>query len=226
MARRNLFFFCSTLGLLSVLLSFPLFAQNPYLQPDRTWIRLKGTVGNAEETHFTLKYGRGEITVEMDDWDWYPEGRKLLPGSTVTVYGRVDASLYDLDTLEASAVYVEDLNTFFYANAVDEESLRPLTGPGEVSRLGMTGTVTGIEGRTFTLDTGARRFTVSTEEMSLNPLDDEGYQRIRKGDRVTVSGELKLNSFQDRTLMADSVVSRVRDMGKVAAEAKKAEGGE
>lgn len=39
-----------------------------------------------------------------------------------------------------------------------------------------------------TLDTGSRMVTVDTVDMSYNPLDNEGFQKIKKGDRVSVSG--------------------------------------
>lgn len=60
------------------------------------------------------------ITVEMDDWDWYAEGAALSEGDRVTVYGFIDDDFYELRSIEASSVYVDDFNTFFYASGLDE----------------------------------------------------------------------------------------------------------
>ena len=40
----------------------------------------------------------------------------------MTVYGRVDDDLYETTTIEASSIYDQDLGTYFYASAADEES--------------------------------------------------------------------------------------------------------
>jgi hypothetical protein len=57
----------------------------------------------------------------MDDWDWYAEGKNLIDGDKVTVYGRIDDDFFETTSIEASSVYVESLGSYFYASAADEE---------------------------------------------------------------------------------------------------------
>ena len=42
--------------------------------------------------------------------------------------------------------------------------------------------------------------------MAYNPLDDKGYTKIRKGDRVSVTGEMDFDLFEGCELMARSVI--------------------
>ena len=96
-------------------------AQNPVEQPDDTWISLTGVVTSTTDDSFKLDYGNGMITVEMDDWDNFGDAWPLIGGDEVTVYGEVDQNLFAKTTIEAGSVYVDDLNTFFYASAADAE---------------------------------------------------------------------------------------------------------
>lgn len=188
--------------------------DDPYLQPNNSWISLSGTVVDAGASTFELDYGTGIVTVEMDDWDWYGEAYPILEGDKVTVYGYVDDDLYETTTIEAGSVYVRDLNTYFYANDADEEDAF-LSSVSYVDRgIELRGTVTGISGREFTVDTGSRKMQVDTSEMIYNPLDDKGYQKIKVGDYVLVSGELDTGFFEDTEIMADSIITLVKDKTK------------
>ena len=105
------------------LLALPAQAADPYTQPDDSWISVTGTVADTHDESFELDYGEGLITVEFDDWDWYNENAAILDGDRVTVYGAVDDDLYETRTIEAASVYVEGLNTYYYASATDEEDV-------------------------------------------------------------------------------------------------------
>jgi len=181
---------------------------NPKLMPDDSWISISGTAVEAEPNGFVLDYGDGTIWVEMDDWDWYGDGYGILDGDKVTVYGEVDDDLYQQDTIEASSVYVESINSYFYANPADEEdALYTVTHPVVVSQVTLRGTVTSVSGREFTIDTGLQEMTVETIYMSYNPLDDKGYQQIDVGDRVSVSGDIDDTFFGEQELEADSIIT-------------------
>lgn len=202
-----------TSGLLAVG-STQVLAADPYEKPNASWISLTGTVASAGDAAFTLDYGEGLITVEMDDWDWYDEGRYLIEGDRVTVHGRIDADFYQLRTVEASSVYLHNLNTTFYANALDEEDARDLyysslyvvpTVDGRDIQL--TGTVKAVNGREFKLDTGTTEIQVNTNTMAYNPMDDEGFQHIEKGDLVTVSGDIDIDLFERNEILADAIVT-------------------
>ena len=57
------------------------------LPPDEARVTLTGVVTDAGPGGFFLDYGAGMIFVEMDDFDFYPEGRNLLEGDHVIVQG-------------------------------------------------------------------------------------------------------------------------------------------
>ncbi|MBD3343980.1 MAG: hypothetical protein GF401_02840 [Chitinivibrionales bacterium] len=183
-------------------------AKSPYTKPNNSWISLEGTIVATTDNTFDLDYGQGIVTVEMDDWDWYEEGKALIVGDDVTVYGRVDDDLYETTSIEAQTVYVDDLNTFFYASAADEEDadiyIAPIYSDYDLQ---LTGKVTSVSGREFTIDVGKRKVTVDTDNMPYNPLDDAGYQQIEKNDWVTVSGDIEYDLFNNRELEAESIVT-------------------
>lgn len=191
--------------------------------PDESWITVNGTVASAGPNSFKLDYGEGLITVEMDDWGWYEEGHLLIEGDQVTVQGRVDDGLFEKRTIEAGSVYVEDLNSYFYANTADEEGdavlttvvvATPVDGDNWVT---LTGVVKDVSGREFELDTGYGEVTVDTSAMRYNPLDDEGFQRLDRGQAVAVRGLLDVDLFERTELVADVIYSLNADAAKTAA---------
>ncbi|KXS52788.1 MAG: Uncharacterized protein AWU57_2828 [Marinobacter sp. T13-3] len=184
-------------------------AQSPYLASDGSWITLSGKVTSTTADSFKLDYGDGLVTVEMDDWDWFEESGETLPGDEVTVYGEVDDDTFESAKIEASSVYVDSLGTYFYASAADEESVTDLdVAPTiDIGQLVLTGTVTSVDGTEFTIDSGDQKMKVDTALMAYNPTDDEGYQQIEKGDQVTVTGDVDVDTFDAAELMADTVVT-------------------
>ncbi len=200
-------------------------AADPYAKPDDSWLSVSGTVTSVAPDSFMLDYGKGLITVEFDDGDMDADAYKLLSGDKVTVYGYVDDDLYETRTIEAGSVYVEGLNTYFYASANDEE------GPAEdsvyttwvaatpivVGSYDLTGTVSGVSGRELTLDTGVSQVSVDTMGMAYNPMDDEGYQKIEEGDRVRVYGDLDVSLF-DETEIAATTILTLKDASRETEE--------
>jgi uncharacterized protein YdeI (BOF family) len=185
----------------------------PYSKPDNSFISINGTVQSAKADSFVLDYGDGIITVEMDDWDWYREGYKLLNGDNVTVYGRIDDDLFEVAKIEASSVYVKGLNSFFFANDADEEDFAYVNFVAPMTAA-INGEVQEINGREFTVDTGTGALSVDTSSMPYNPLDKEGYQRVEKGDRVSVVGALNPGFFSEREIEADAVMTLSKDKAK------------
>ena len=186
-------------------------AEDPMTQPDDSWISVSGTVERVTNDAFLLDYGEGSMTVEMDDGDRDADGYKLVSGDKVTVNGRIDDDLFEARTLEASSVYVENIDTYFYASAVDEEDINnvivTVSTPVVVSAITVQGRVTEVSADEFVVDTGLRQVRVEVEEMAYNPLDDQGYQKIEVGDRVSVTGQIDNDLFEGRELVADSVVT-------------------
>lgn len=203
----------SALAAALALAASPAVAENPYSEPDGSYIRIGGTVTTVAPASFLLDYGSGSITVEMDDWDSYGDAWGISDGDRVTVYGRVDDDLYELSTIEAGSVYVENLNTYFYASAADEESMDAWTvhAPvvlGEVEVIGRVTEVMPEEGRLL-LETGVTELTVDTRPMLYDPLDDEGYQRVEEGDRISVIGDIDYDLIEGRELEATGLLTIV-----------------
>jgi uncharacterized protein YdeI (BOF family) len=180
-------------------------------KPDDTWISLSGTVTSKTADSFRLDHGDGMITVEMDDWDNFGDAYPLMDGDRVTVYGAVDNDLFENTTIEAGSVYVEGLNTFFYANPADEEEFGEWVVstnviPGDLVYIGTVESVNEMT-NTFTIDTGALELTVDTSGLSYDPLDNEGFQQIDVGDRVSVDAVIDADFIGDQDLLAESVVT-------------------
>ena len=184
---------------------------DPKAQPDRTWISLAGTVTSTTADSFIMDYGDGLITVEMDDWDNFGDAWPLIDGDQVTVYGTVDKGFYETTTIEAGSVYVDDLNTSFYASAADEEDFGEwvVVTDADLGDLIYIGTVASVspDANTFTIDTGAMELTVDTSTLLYNPLDDQGFQQIDVGDRVKIEAEIDADFFGDQDLLAESIVT-------------------
>ena len=189
--------------------------NDPYAKPDDSYISISGTVVNPTADTFGLDYGDGLITVEMDDWDSYNEAYGLLDGDEVVVYGRTDDDLFEVATIETGSVYVDNLNTYFYASSADEEGgaysphFWSAHSPLALSEATIRGTVTSIDQleREFTVDTGLQRITVETAYLGYNPLDEAGYQKIETGDRVSVTGHFDLSFIEGREFEADSIIT-------------------
>lgn len=190
---------------------------------------MSGTVTSSTPSSFVLDYGEGLVTVEMDDWDWYGDAYGILPEDEVTVYGYVDDDLYETTSIEASSVWVEDLNTYFYASGADEEGVGEVKYYPYISTVWydydytVTGKVTSVNEtiREFTIDTGTREISVDTLRLGYNPLDDEGFLKIEEGDRVTVYGDLDLDAFDEREISAEALVKLQDDVGKNEANANR-----
>lgn len=184
--------------------------RSPYTLADGSWITISGTVDSVRPDSFTLDYGDGTVIVEMDDGDRDADAYQLLRGDMVSVAGRVDDDLYELTSIEASSVFVENIGTTFLSSSVDEESADFWTAavavPTDISKTTVYGTVTDVDEEEFLIDAGLRELRVDVDDMAYNPLDDEGYQKIRVGDRVRVTGDIDRSLFEGRELEADTIV--------------------
>ena len=187
---------------------------------DGQWLTLTGTVVSAAPGAFVLDYGAGNVTVEMDDWDWYQEGRVFKAGDEVTVSGLADQDLLLNKRIEARSVYVRNLNSFFFASSDDEESRRASSAMAATSGTAdFTGRVASIEGRELMIGTGPAAIRVDTSLLAENPLDAEGAHRVRVGDRVFVWGQIDLEATEGAELKARGLVSLVPNGAAGAAPA-------
>lgn len=205
----------TTLALSTLALSISVAAQNFENKPDQTWISVSGTAIETNPSSFMLDYGDGQITVEMDDWEWFEEeGHGLIEGDNVTVYGEVDDDFAENAKIEASSVYLEDLGTYFYANSADEESGEPnktldVIAMDTTNIVDLNGTVSSVNNveEEFTIDNGIQQWTIDVSGMDYNPLDKKGFQQIEKGDYVSVSGEFSNNLVESLEIEAERVTT-------------------
>lgn len=192
----------------TALFSTSALATNPATKMDDAWISVDGTVESVSRDAFVLDYGSGTIIVEMDDGDRDADGYQLVKDDKVRVSGVIDHDFFEAKTIEASSVYVENLGTYFFASAADEEDvLITYTVPVVVSETIVRGTVSEVSEEEFTVNTGVQSIRVDVEEMAYNPLDNKGYQKINEGDRVSVSGDMENEFFDEKELMAKSIVT-------------------
>jgi uncharacterized protein YdeI (BOF family) len=191
------------------LFALPAVAVNPYAMEDNSWISINGEVTSVTADAFELDYGDGQITVEMDDGDRDADGYKLMMGDEVRVSGMIDDDFYDLTTIEASSVYVKNIDTYFYASAMDEEDIGYTIISPSVTDTVVQGTITSVDvnGEQFTLDSGLQELTVEVDELTYNPLDDEGFQQLDVGDRVSVQGSIDHDFFEGRVFEANYVTT-------------------
>ena len=179
---------------------------------DGQWLSLTGTIVSAAPSSFVLDYGAGNVVVEMDDWDPFPEGLSLKPGDRVTVSGLVDEDLFLKKRIEARSVYVRNLNSYFFANNADEEEFRSsaLVAASTTDYADFAGKVTAIEGRELTLGTGRSAVRVDTSSLADNPLDSMGVPQIHIGDRVFAWGVIDFDAAEGAELKAQGLISLVR----------------
>lgn len=190
-------------------------ATNPYLMPDESFVTLSGRVSSAGNDTFQVDYGDGSITVEMDDWDRDSDAAVLKDGDQVTVYGRVDDDFFEKTTVEAGAVYVEGLKTYFYASSADEESATFIPrvwvtpSPMIAAEMSIRGQVQSVDvdDESFVVEVGDEDVVVKSDELGYNPVDDYGYQQIEQGDWVSVSGDLDYRLLQGQIISARSVTT-------------------
>jgi len=187
----------------------PAAAINPYALEDESWISINGEVVTVTADAFELDYGDGQITVEMDDGDRDADGYKLMQGDEVRVSGMIDDDFYNLTTIEASSVYVKNIDAYFYASAMDEEDIGYSIISPSVTDTVVQGTITSVDvnGEQFTLDSGLQELTVEVDELTYNPLDDEGFQQLDVGDRVSVQGSIDHDFFEGRVFEANYVTT-------------------
>ncbi len=192
----------------AVLISLPAFslmAENLPKEEDNSWISLQGTVVKTDKTGFELDYGSGFVWVQMNDWKWYNTNHPIEEGDKVRVNGVVEDN-QDKIIVVADNIYVRDLNTYFFTEGGDD-IFQPAIEQERVFQL--SGIIVSTDNRRFTMNLGSRKVIVDTGNLPYNPVDDKGYQQLKVGDTVYVTGELKKDNspFNSNFIMADTVTT-------------------
>lgn len=169
-------------------------------------LNLAGKVASTTPNSFQLNTGTDVVTVEMDDWDWFREGRALQPGDEVVVTGRVDQDVWEKKKIEATSVFVRNLGVSFYANGADEEdlaaalvSLNPVTST--------LGTVTAVEGPELTVGAAQGPVRVDLSGLKVRPV-------LKVGDIVHAWGSIDVDPTEKVELMAQGVAVLSQDKTK------------
>ncbi len=169
-------------------------------------LTLAGQVVATGANWFTLSVGQESVIVEMDDWDWFQEGKALKPGDEVTVTGTVDQDIWEAKKLEASSVYVRDLGLTLFASGADEEDLaRGLVTANSLSSA--LGYVTNVEGQEFTVGGISGPVRVDMSQAPAKP-------SVKVGDRVYAWGEIDIEPRERVEIMADGVMVLSADKRK------------
>jgi uncharacterized protein YdeI (BOF family) len=155
--------------------------------PSDSQISLSGKVASIEQDSFVLDYGAGRVRVDLEDGlDWFPVGTPgLTIGEPVTVNGRIDDDTFANRELEASSIYRPTTQSYLYSDASNARFFPIEPRPNDQSWVNLSGTVKGVTGRDFVLDTGVREFHITTGAMRNDPV---AVGKLRPGSRVTVSG--------------------------------------
>lgn len=198
-----------TVVVLAICLSVSALAQSDDNESDGTWMGLTGTVTSTESDSFELDYGKGRVTVEMGHWNTLGEVFPVVGGDKVSVYGEADNGLHQSRRIEADSIYVDDLNSYFYASSADKDEFGEWmvdvdAAEGHVT---YTGTVTSIEplANTLTIDAGAMELTVDTSALADDPLHENALEQIDLGDRVRFEAVVDRDFIGDQDFLAKSV---------------------
>lgn len=187
--------------------SAPTTASKPAVAAQNgTRVSLSGKIASTTTNAFQLDIGEDVISVEMDDWDWFKEGKALKPGDDVIVMGRVDKDLWERKKIEASSVFVRNLGTTFYASGADEEDLAAALVLVDPVSSAM-GSVTAVEGSEFTVGTAIGPVRVDLSRLKVRPA-------LKVGDRIHAWGQLDIDRREMVELMADGVVVLTVDRSK------------
>lgn len=183
----------------------------PAQMEDGNLVSLTGTVAEIRGDEFDLNYGGNQmVTVELDNFGFSgDETEYLTQGENVTVTGVVDDDLFEGREIEATNVSLNDSYVLYYYdtpnyNTMDNNSNSSAMEDGTYAT--MTGTVQNIDGMVAMVKGATMSMNVDFSDLGYNPFDDEGMQKIEKGDRVYVTGEIDSDFFSDKELMASSVI--------------------
>jgi len=190
--------------ILAIMLAF---LTNAY--GDGEFVTISGKVSKVQADTFNLMSEGRKITVKMNGNDWDADGYRILKGDEVIVTSKIDQSFIDNKSIEADSIYVKSLKTYFYKNEQKTHATPFLSANlytqnklPENASIELQGEITDVDERNIVVNTGFRKVTVSTKEMNFNPLDKVGLTKVKKGDRVKITGVITDSFFEGKEVSA------------------------
>ena len=178
--------------------------------PD-TWITLTGEVTDVDSKFFTLDYGDGTIFVELHNTDLDAQAYEELEGKDVMVTAQLDDGLFTDSRIVAQSVFVDELETTYLADDVDQHSADMYLSAAnsldvDDEEMVLVGTVQSIGKKALQLKVGDSTLTVELDDLDDMPLDQDGKLTLIKGERVRVTGEMEEEFFNTFTVEAEGLM--------------------
>lgn len=164
-------------------------------------MNLTGTVSSASGEEFTINLGRGSVTVNVGDWEWFTdEAEKVKVGEKVTVTGIVDDGFFTGRKLQARTIYVHDRDSYYRPMDIEDYAYQTWldTPPPEGSAVSLTGIVKKVENGGLLLNTGKTEIQVVMDKIKA--------PKVNTGDRIRVSGVLNDDFFEARKMEATRII--------------------
>lgn len=179
---------------------------------DNAPVVLSGTVGDIREDEFDLNYSDKKVTVELERFGWGgQETDFLVRGEPVTVTGYLDEDLFEGREIKAYTVRLEDSDVYYYTT-LDYPTYNMFDvdyDPESGAFASIRGTITARTGDVVTIENDTRDMLVDVSDLSYDPFDDEGRQKLDMNDDVYVYGNIDDDFYASKILMADGVVELV-----------------
>ena len=183
--------------------------ENPHLQADDNWISISGTVESVSANWFLLSYGRDSIAVEMDGSDFDPDSSILMKDDEITLSGIVDDDIFNESSIQAASVYVEKLDTSFYAKYASTNDFSYSVwsiSQVEAGEVNIQGSVTAVNDGSLHLNTGSKSLIIDIEEKLSHALLNNHFKSIKEGDMVRVRAAINEDLFDRKEIIAASAM--------------------
>ena len=186
-------------------LAVPLQAQDvsPYRLKNGDTIKIAGGVSKAAAKTFQLDYGKGTITVELDDYDSYEEGFNIVDGDQVIVTGKIDADPGQKRSIEARRVYIPAVDLEVFACSTDEEDTESKVFTQTLSdgtEIDLRGIIKSIDKKVITIQSSKGRV-----EIHLGRVKQPGRQTFYVGQAVKVTGFFKNRWIRKDMIFAETI---------------------
>ncbi len=169
---------------------------------DADWISNTGEVNAITSEYFALDINNINILVKMPNWDQFKNMKYINIGDRVTVSGPLDNSFNERNTITAFRVFSHSRDSYYYADSNNEEGYFHAYDAHVTFSIPdgtwfiLSGNVSSLNGREFTLDTGQYTVIIDTDEMGYNPMDDKNTKKVKIGDHLRITGHLDVDLFE------------------------------